>query len=663
MDLNTQDSIVLNMKRYTTTLLNVWRNRHFFVLDVLLFILMPWVALSLRIESPYPQQYGSLLAIYTAGATLIRLAVFFSLGFYSQYWRYASLNEMGLIVRAVLTSSVIIWIAFIIGRIIQPVTFPRSLPLIDTLLVLTVIGGTRYGFRALSRLRTLTFVGKSQRVVIMGAGSLGATIASSVQNSPQLGMTLIGFLDDDKRKHNVRLHGVPVMGDRYLIPELATIYGVDQVIIAMPGASGKVIREIVGIAEGASVQTKIMPGLVDLLDGSLNVSLLRDVDITDLLKRPPVETDRAGVMALIMGKTVMVTGAGGSIGSELCRQIWHCRPERIVLLGHGENSIFDVHNELRGYARHLGLDPDKHIFPVIGDIRFARRIDQLVRKYRPNIIFHAAAHKHVPMMERNVVEAITNNIIGTRNVLNAAADNSVDHFVMISTDKAVNPTNVMGASKRLAELLVHATAKRIGRPYVAVRFGNVLGSRGSVIHTFRRQIEEGGPVTVTHPDITRFFMTIPEAVQLTLQASVLGTGGEVFVLDMGEPVKIVDLAKDIITLSGFEVGRDIDIDYVGLRPGEKLFEELFVGDETNERTKHEKVFLAANAGDLVPDNIYDIVDRLNEAALDDDSALVYVLLKQAIPGFNPVNVKPEPHRAANGSEVYPIPNLAAAVGD
>ncbi|MGB1249713.1 MAG: polysaccharide biosynthesis protein [Candidatus Promineifilaceae bacterium] len=617
---------------------------------------MPWLALSLRVESVFPEQYISVLAAYSLGATCIRLLVFFGLGFYSQYWRYASLNEMGLIVRAVVSSSVVIAILFSTGRLFYPVTFPRSLPLIETLLVLGVIGGSRYGFRMLSRLRQRTFVGKSKRVVIMGASDLGATIATSIQNSPQLGMTLIGFLDDDEQKHNVRLHSVPVLGGRNLIPDLATVYGIDQVIIAMPNVSGKVIRDIVSVAESANVATKIMPGLTGLLDGSINVSMLRDVEITDLLKRPPVETDRAEISALIGGKTVLITGAGGSIGSELCRQIWQCNPDRLILLGHGENSIFDMHNELRGYARQQGMDPDRHVIPVIGDIRFPRRIQQIIRKYRPNIIFHAAAHKHVPMMERNVVEAITNNVMGTRNMLDAAADNGVEHFVMISTDKAVNPTNVMGASKRMAEMMVHKTAERTGRPYVAVRFGNVLGSRGSVIHTFRRQIEAGGPVTVTHPDITRFFMTIPEAVQLTLQASVLGTGGEVFVLDMGQPVKIVDLAKDIITLSGFEVGHDIDVEFVGLRPGEKLYEELFIGDEQYERTRHNKLFLAGNAGDLVPRNIYEMVDRLNEAALDDDEALVYLLLQQTIPGFSPMKAQASPRPQSEPEKVI-LPDM------
>ena len=654
MEANNTQTFISHMKRKTAALLGIWRNRHFLILDVVLMVLMPWFALTLRIETIAPYEYGQGLLLYTIGATIIRLGVFFSVGFYSQYWRYASLNEMGLIVRAVFSSSAIIWILFYSSQSIYPFTFSRSVPLIDTLLIMAVISGTRYGFRVLGRSRHRKFVGKSQRVVIMGAGELGATIATSIQNSPQLGMRLVGFLDDDKMKHNVRLHGVPVMGGRQLIPQLVTTYGVDQVIIAMPNAAGKVIREVVALAEQSGVRTKIMPGLTKLLNGSINVSMLRDVEITDLLQRPPVETDRAGIKALIGGKTVLVTGAGGSIGSELCRQIWQCRPDRIVLLGHGENSIFDMHNELRRYARNLGLDPDKHVFAVIGDIRFPRRVQQIVRKYRPNIIFHAAAHKHVPLMERNPVEAITNNVMGTRNMLNAAADNNVEHFVMISTDKAVNPTNVMGASKRMAELLVHKTAERTGRPYVAVRFGNVLGSRGSVIHTFRRQIIAGGPVTVTHPDITRFFMTIPEAVQLTLQASVIGTGGEVFVLDMGEPIKIVDLAKDIITLSGFEVGRDIDIEFIGLRPGEKLFEELFIGDEQYERTEHHKVFLAANAGDLVPDNIYEMVDRLNDAALDDDCALVYLLLQQAIPGFKPLSQQ-KPMAKPSSNKVLPLP--------
>ena len=413
-------------------------------------------------------------------------------------------------------------------------------------------------------------------------------------------------------------------------------YSAHQVIIAMPTASGKVIREIVDICEHAEVQTQIMPGMYELLDGTVSVNHLRNVEIEDLLRRAPVETDIERVAALIRGKRVLVTGGGGSIGSELCRQIRRCRPAELIVLGHGENSVFDICNELnRLESREVaqsgnGSEPMK-VRAVIADIRFGRRIHDVFADCRPHIVFHAAAHKHVPLMEVNPAEAISNNLGGTHNVLDAALAVDVEHFVMISTDKAVNPTSIMGASKRSAELLVHQAAQRSGKPYVAVRFGNVLGSRGSVVLTFKQQIAAGGPVTVTHPEMLRFFMTIPEAVQLVLQAAVLGTGGEVFVLDMGEPVKIVDLARDLIELSGLQEGRDIDIEFSGIRPGEKLYEELFIPGEAYERTRHEKIFIAGNASSFVDANLDDSVEALLAAAQRNDRMAIIRSLQKLIP--------------------------------
>ncbi len=366
----------------------------------------------------------------------------------------------------------------------------------------------------------------------------------------------------------------------------------------MPTASGDVIREITSTCELLGLETKIVPAMQEILDGRIRADQLRDVDIEDLLRRDPVKTDIMAVKQLVAGRRVLVTGGGGSIGAELCRQLLYCGPSELILLGHGENSVFETFHALR----RLGLKGPK-LTPLIADVRFPTRIKTLLEQTRPEIVFHAAAHKHVPLMELNPAEAITNNILGTQNLLEAALATGVQRFVMISTDKAVLPTSVMGASKRAAELLVHQAAKKSGLPFVTVRFGNVLGSRGSVVLTFKKQIAAGGPVTVTHPDIKRYFMTIPEAVQLVLQAAALGNGEEVFVLDMGDPVKIVDLARDLIELSGYEVGRDIEIKFIGLRPGDKLFEELFIPGEEYERTTHEKIFIAANASRFVPDGL------------------------------------------------------------
>jgi FlaA1/EpsC-like NDP-sugar epimerase len=396
----------------------------------------------------------------------------------------------------------------------------------------------------------------------------------------------------------------------------------------MPRAPGALVREIVQAAMEAGIQARTVPGLFEILSGRVSVGALREVQIEDLLRREPIHTDLQQVRGLATGETVLVTGAGGSIGSELCRQLAKLDPARLVLLGHGENSIFDVLHELERLA------PNLSIVPVIADVRNRERLEEVFARYRPYSVFHAAAHKHVPLMEANPGEAVTNNVLGTRNVAELAAAYGAEHFVLISTDKAVRPTNVMGASKRVAEQIVQTIAETEGKNFVAVRFGNVLGSRGSVVPTFLRQIRQGGPVTITHPEMRRYFMTIPEAVQLVLQAGALGKGGEVFVLDMGQPVKIVDLASDLIRLSGLEPGLDIEIKFTGTRPGEKLYEELFFNSENASPTSHPKVLRARNA--TLPAGISIIVDRLLAEARgckSDDE--IRALLRRLVPDYAP----------------------------
>ncbi|MBX3057717.1 MAG: polysaccharide biosynthesis protein, partial [Anaerolineae bacterium] len=509
---------------------------------------------------------------------------------------------------------------------------PRSIPAIFFMLALGATAVPRFTVRSYVRYQyRLRGLPLGKHVLIAGAGDAGAMIAREMQRNPQLGMLPIGFVDDDPAKQGIRIQGVKVIGPREAIPELVTRLDVRQVIIAMPTAPGKTIRQIVDICEEARVQTKTMPGIYELLDGAVRVNQLRDVDIEDLLRREPVQTDVTAVTTFLRGKRVLVTGGGGSIGSELCRQICRAEPDQLILIGHGENSVFDIHNELQ--QRH---GRTVSIVPIIADTRSPERLRTVLQQYRPQIVFHAAAHKHVPLMEQNPAEAITNNVIGTRNLLQAALETGVDHFVMISTDKAVNPTSIMGASKRAAELLVHQAAERSGRPYVAVRFGNVLGSRGSVILTFKKQIADGGPITITHSEMTRFFMTIPEAVQLVLQAAVLGTGGELFMLDMGEPVKIIDLARDLVELSGLKPGQDIDIVVTGTRPGEKLYEELFVAGENYTRTRHEKIFVAENASRFVPPDMDEMIHVLETAAYHNDDAAIIHSLKSLIPEYTPL---------------------------
>jgi FlaA1/EpsC-like NDP-sugar epimerase len=480
---------------------------------------------------------------------------------------------------------------------------------------------------------------RRDRVLIVGAGSAGVSLAQEMQRNPALGWRPVAFVDDDPAKLNLRIRRLPVAGDRYRIPELVRSLHIRKVIIAMPTAPGNVIREVLDICQEAGVPTRTLPGIHEILNGRVSLGRVRDVQIEDLLRREPVQMDVAQVSQLIRGKRVLITGAGGSIGSELSRQVLKRYPSEIMLLGHGENSVFNIQQELEKSLRNLQVEqqwPDlPQISACIADIRFLPRLEYAFQQFQPQIVFHAAAHKHVPMMEFNVPEAITNNVQGTRNLVNLALKYHVPRFVMISTDKAVNPTNIMGASKRVAEMLVLQAAQQSGQPYEVVRFGNVLGSRGSVVPTFKRQIAEGGPVTVTHPDICRYFMTIPEAVQLVLQAAVIGRGGEVFMLDMGQPVKIVDLAKELIRLSGHELGRTMHIAFTGLRPGEKLYEELFIPGEQYDSTQHPKLFVVTNASGIVPNHLDSMANALYSAALNNDAENIVALLKQVVPGFKP----------------------------
>jgi FlaA1/EpsC-like NDP-sugar epimerase len=633
-----------------TSLLLSARNRHFFVGDGLVFIIAPTLALILRIDSLYaPLRFGLPLITYILLSIFIYGPLLYYFGFYSRYWRYASLDELLLISVVAFTASLIVIAAFftlrlttllpfytdvpLLGSLSYLADLPRSTPIIANVIVVILLGISRLSIRVAEHLERKQQKKTGQRAIIIGAGEAGVMMARELERNPKIGLQAIGFLDDNAAKQGMRIQGLPVLGNRHDLAKISRAYGVKRAIIAMPTASGKVIREIQDSCQENGLQAKIVPGIYELLDGTVTIQQLRDVDIEDLLRREPVQTDTAAIQLFLEGKRVLVTGAGGSIGSELCRQIWRCNPAQLTLIGHGENSVFAIQNELR---RRLKPEEANRIQTVIADIRFAARIDHIFAQHQPEVVFHAAAHKHVPLMEANPVEAITNNVLGTRNLLAAAQAVGVDRFVMISTDKAVNPTSVMGASKRTAELLVNQAARESGRPYVAVRFGNVLGSRGSVVLTFKEQIASGGPVTVTDPGMTRYFMTIPEAVQLVLQAAVLGHGGEVFLLEMGEPVKIVDLAHDLIRLSGLTVGQDIDLVYTGLRPGEKLFEELFLPGESYQPTRHEKIFIASGGGvGATPLDLNCAINEMVAAAEQSDNEAVLAHLRRLIPEYQP----------------------------
>jgi len=641
-----------------TTSVFALRNRHFLLIDLLLLPATAVLSFALRLDATGMQRYVPAILLFVALAVPVKLVVFTWLGLYSRFWRYASVDEILLVtvasgISALLAAALLFGLALPLSGITG---FPRSIPLIDGLLTLLVVGGPRFALRLAEQNRQRQRRRKQRRserrVLVVGAGDAGAMIVREMRANPQVGLLPVGFVDDDERKHGVRIHGLPVLGDRERIPELVQDYQVAEVIIAMPTAPGAAIREIVGICNQADVAARTIPGLCDILSGQVSVSQIRNVDIEDLLRRDPVQTDVSAVERMLRGCRVLVTGAGGSIGSELCRQIARCEPAALILMGHGENSIFEIYNELDRGAdeqRSRGGGGTQHAtrityhasrityHAVIADVRDPERLHQVFEAYRPEILFHAAAHKHVPLMERNCPEAVTNNVQGTAHLLHLSEAFQVGRFVLISTDKAVNPCSVMGATKRVAELLVQESARRSGRAYVAVRFGNVLGSRGSVVPLFREQIARGGPVTVTHPDARRYFMTIPEAVQLVLQAAALGQGGEVFLLDMGEPIRIVDLARDLIELSGLEVGRDVDIVYTGLRPGEKLFEELLLEGEEYVRTQHEKIFISRNCdgNPVCPVGLEQAVEELIARARQGGDGLVRAKLKEIVPEYTP----------------------------
>jgi len=618
------------------------RNRYYLLLDFWLLFFTPEVALLLRqsVDQWTPAEtYG--LVFYTVLALLVKLPVFYRYQLYNKYWRYAGVDEALSILSAVGVATGRLFAVVVAERLLNPfpqVSLPYSLPLIDGLLTLAIVFATRFSeaVAAYFQRRNGHRHGR-KRAIIVGAGDAGSMIVREMQYSDRLDLEPVAFVDDDEQKRGMSVHGIPVMGAKEDLPKLVKELKADEVVIAMPTAPGKVIRDVVALCEAAGVPSRTMPGMYDIISGKVGVNHLRHVDIEDLLRREPVKTDMAAVHDFLFGKRVMVTGGGGSIGSELCRQILQRDPSELIVLGHGENSVFEIVAEL---GRHISKEGSRsgevastQIIPVIADTRFAARVESVFRRQRPDVIFHAAAHKHVPLMEQNPSEAVTNNVLGTRNLLHAAQVTGVNHFVLISTDKAVNPSSVMGATKRVAELLLRQTALATGRPYVAVRFGNMLGSRGSVVLTFRKQIARGGPVTVTDPEMQRYFMLIPEAVQLVLQAAVLGRGGEIFMLDMGDPVKIVNLAKDMIRLSGLELGHDIDIKFTGNRGGEKLFEELAATDEAYEKTAHEKIVLAKAASSFVATGLDGQIAALESAAMEDRREDVVRLLHDIVPEY------------------------------
>ncbi len=608
------------------------RNRYLLMGDFFLIVVSVYASYFLRLELGaafffyLPSTYWMI-----ATALIIKPIIYFNFRLYQRLWVYASVQELKLILTAVTTASLLLSVVMVSFFNLGFFTgFPRSVLAIDWLLSLLMVGGLRFVVRLLAENRMLSALPSksphARHTLIVGAGDAGALVVRELQKNPQVNLVPVGFLDDSPEKQKQQIHGVPVIGKLTDMASVLDNRHIDEVTIAIPSAPGKVMRLVADVCRLKGVPFRTMPGIYELLGGKVSVSRLREVDITDLLRREPTRVKDEVVGETIGGKTVLVTGAGGSIGSELCRQISRWGPSELILLGHGENSIFEAYLELEQSY------PSLPVLPVIADVRDKGRLEHIFEHYHPQVVFHAAAHKHVPLMESNVVEAVTNNVQGTRNLVDVCLKNRVDRLVMISTDKAIRPVNVMGATKRIAEMIVLDAAERYGVSYSVVRFGNVLGSRGSVVPLFKRQIQKGGPITITHPDMKRYFMTIPEAVYLVLQVAGLGQGGETFVLNMGQPVRILDLAEDLIRLSGLEPGRDIEIVFTGIRPGEKLSEDLWDKGYSYRKTDHPDIYHLECQENIGGENLRTAVEELIHLAWEGDQSSVMAMFDDLIPG-------------------------------
>jgi len=557
------------------------------LVDAALVTLAWWLSFAFRFDGGLQGVYARLF-VATIGVVIgVKLLVFVAARFYTKWWRFTSMRDLQAIIVACVAASLILTAVLSFWQPVhrpsgRAVTMPRGVLVLDFFITLTLVGGARFVVRSLVERpgRGELVAREGREVLICGAGDAGNTMLREMQRNRGLGYVPVGIIDDDPRKSGLRVQGTRVLGGRDALPAILRDTKVDEVIIAMPSAPGVVRREIVEACRAVGVPCKTLPGLPELISGEVTVRLLRDVSVEDLLGRAPLEIDFARVSRYLNGKVVLVTGAGGSIGSELCRQVLRAGPSSIVLVDHAENNLFEIDRMLRGRGR---------VVPVIADCRDEVAMERILAEHRPTIVFHAAAYKHVPMMELNPVQAIANNALATSSLAALADRHGVERFCLISTDKAVEPKTVMGATKALAERVVESRGANSNTRFAAVRFGNVLGSSGSVVPIFRQQIASGGPVTVTHAEMTRYFMTIPEAVQLVIEATGIADGGDIFVLDMGEPVKIIDLAENMIRLSGREPGRDIAIQVVGIRPGEKLHEELFNLDEEVRPTRYGRI--------------------------------------------------------------------------
>ncbi len=619
--------------------------RRFFVLflHLVLWTCALVVATALRFEFELPRAYwAKILPSLLALSLSVRVLVHWRLGLFHGLWRYSGSRDLRSLITAATVSSAIYAAAW---AFMQSSTFPRSIFVLDWAFSILIIGGLRLGIRTIREVSIQNAMpqadGRRRRLLVVGAGDAGEMLMREIVRIYSRRYEPIGFVDDNKGKHGEHIHGVPVLGPIAMVAELAKREEVDEILLAIPSLNGKEVRRIFDLCRATGAKIRTLPGVDSLIDGRVAVNQLTEVNIDDLLGREPVVLDTKALAECLRDRIVMVTGAGGSIGSELCRQICRFAPRKLLLVEQAENSLFNIERALR--IEH----PETTVVPIIADICDTKRMKGVFEDERPHVVFHAAAHKHVPLMEANPGEAIKNNVFGTRKVADLSDEYGVDKFVMVSTDKAVNPTSIMGVAKRVAEIYVQALSQRSKTQFVTVRFGNVLGSAGSVVPIFREQIRKGGPICVTHPEMKRYFMSIPEACQLVMQAGEMGRGGEILVLDMGEPVKIVDLARDLIRLSGLAPDQDIEIRFTGIRPGEKLFEELATDEEHVDRTKHPKIFVGRFRPHAV-DVVERALEQLHKVSDGHDARAIKLAFKALVPEYLGI---PAPSRT-DASEVH-----------
>lgn len=602
------------------------------ITDIILINGSVFLSLIMRFEiniASVPEEYIQKYIVNVIPFTIVTLIIFWCFRMYHSLWQYASIAELYKIVEACVVAE----LAHLCVTSFMGWMLPRSCYFTSGVFLIVAMSASRFMYRLLRQLiNEYRHTSEQLKIMIIGAGEATSVLMREISNSRYLDNSkVVCIIDDDLGKVGKYIRGVKIVGTRDHIKEYARYYDIDEIIFAIPSASTKDKREILNICKETSCNLKILPGVYQMVDGEINIKDLRNVDVLDLLGRDPVKVDIESIMGYVKDKTVLVTGGGGSIGSELCRQLVSHKPKCLVIFDIYENNAYDIQQELKIKY------PDANVVTLIGSIRNTSRLESVFEQYKPDIVYHAAAHKHVPLMEVSPNEAIKNNVVGTWNVAKMADKYGVRKFVMISTDKAVNPTNVMGATKRICEMIIQSFNEKSKTDFVAVRFGNVLGSNGSVIPLFKRQIEAGGPVTVTHPDIIRYFMTIPEAVSLVLQAGAYAKGGEIFILDMGEPVKIDDLAKNLIRLSGYTLGVDMEIKYTGLRPGEKLYEELLMNEEGMQDTDNKLIHIGRPI-EFDKEHFYEKLEELKEMAYAEDSADIRKKIMEVVDTYHPQNL-------------------------